>query len=132
MPDWTNVHFFFSSRNCCQVRFWSLNFVIRFSLRDSRGYGKCGNEIKPRTLACPDDYKHCNVPSDSSLYLMNRHSIMTEESEEKKNFIVKKSLRPVPSRGMVEQAKKTWRLQTPARLPRKRRKTQTARWPRIA
>ena len=30
---------------------------------------------------------------------------MSEESEEK-NFIVKKSLRPVPSRGLVEQAKK--------------------------
>ena len=31
-----------------------------------------------------------------------------------------KSLRPVPSQGKVEQAKKTWRLQTP---PRKRLKT---------
>ena len=29
---------------------------------------------------------------------------MSEQSEEK-NFIVKKSLRPVPSQGMVEQAK---------------------------
>ena len=48
---------------------------------------------------------------------------MSEESEEKKTFIIKKSLRPVPSQGMVEQAKKTWRLQTPARLPRKRFKT---------
>ena len=47
---------------------------------------------------------------------------MSEESEEK-NFIVKKSLWPVPSQGMVEQAKKTWRLQTPARLPRKCLKT---------
>ena len=31
---------------------------------------------------------------------------MSEESEEKKNSIIKKSLRPVPSQGMVEQAKK--------------------------
>ena len=31
---------------------------------------------------------------------------MSEESEKKKNFIMKKSLRPVPSQGMVEQAKK--------------------------
>ena len=31
---------------------------------------------------------------------------MNEESEKKKNFIIKKSLRPVPSQGMVEQAKK--------------------------
>ena len=34
-----------------------------------------------------------------------------------------KLLRPVPSQGMVEQAIKTWRLQTPARVPRKRLKT---------
>ena len=47
---------------------------------------------------------------------------MSEESE-KKNFIVKKLLRPVPSRRMVEQAKKTWWPQTPERLPRKRLKT---------
>ena len=47
---------------------------------------------------------------------------MSEESE-KKNLIVKKSLRPVPSRGVVEQAKKHSRLQTRARLPRKRFKT---------
>ena len=47
---------------------------------------------------------------------------MSEKSE-KNNFIMKKSLRPVPSQGVVEQAKKTWRLQTPARLPRKRLKT---------
>ena len=39
---------------------------------------------------------------------------MSEESG-KKNFIVKKSSRPVPSQSVVEQAKKTWRLQTPAR-----------------
>ena len=42
---------------------------------------------------------------------------MSEESENNK-FIVKKSLRPIPSQVMVEQAKKTWRLQTPAKLPR--------------
>ena len=42
-----------------------------------------------------------------------------EESEGKKNFIVK-SLRPVPSRSVVEQAKKKSRLQTRAMLPRKR------------
>ena len=35
---------------------------------------------------------------------------MSEESGKKPNFIVKKSLQSVPSRGMVEQAKKTWRL----------------------
>ena len=33
------------------VQFWSLNFVIQLSLRDSIGYGMCGNEIKPQTLA---------------------------------------------------------------------------------
>ena len=42
---------------------------------------------------------------------------MSEESEKKK-FIIKKSLRPVPSQGMIEQAQKTWRLQTPVKLPR--------------
>ena len=47
---------------------------------------------------------------------------MSEESE-KKNFIVKKSLQPVPCQGEVEQAKKTWRLQTQAKLVRKRQKT---------
>ena len=47
---------------------------------------------------------------------------MSEESE-KKNFFIQKSLQPVPSQGMVEQAQKTWRLQTPGRLPRKRLKT---------
>ena len=31
---------------------------------------------------------------------------MSEESEEKNNFVMNKSLRPVPSQGMVEQAKK--------------------------
>ena len=31
---------------------------------------------------------------------------MSKESEKKKTFIVKESLRPVPSQGMVEQAKK--------------------------
>ena len=40
------------------------------------------------------------------------------EEREKNNFIVKKLLRPVPSQGKVEQAKNTWRLQTPVRLPR--------------
>ena len=45
------------------------------------------------------------------------------EESDKKNFIVKKSLRPVPSQGIVEQAKKTWQLQTPARIPKKRLKT---------
>ena len=43
---------------------------------------------------------------------------VSEESENN-NFIVEKLLWPVSSQGMVEQAKKTWRLQTPARLPRK-------------
>ena len=38
---------------------------------------------------------------------------MTEESE-KKTFIVKKPLQPVPSEGIVEQAKK-WRIKTPVR-----------------
>ena len=47
---------------------------------------------------------------------------MSEESENN-NFIVKKSLWPVPSRCQVEQAKKTWRVQTPARLPRIRLET---------
>ena len=35
------------------------------SLRDSRGYGMCENEIKPRKQLSLDVYKHCNVPSDS-------------------------------------------------------------------
>ena len=34
-----------------------------------------------------------------------------------------KLLQPFPSQGMVEQAKKTWRLQIPAKLPRIRLKT---------
>ena len=56
---------------------------------------------------------------------------LSEESENN-NFIVKKSLRPVPSQDMVEQAKKkTWQHQTPARLLRKRLKTHRARRPRI-
>ena len=48
---------------------------------------------------------------------------MSEESDNKKYFIVKKSLWPVPSQSMVELAKKTWWLQTPARLLRKLFKT---------
>ena len=48
---------------------------------------------------------------------------MSEESE-KENFFVKKLLQPVPSQSMDEQAKNTWRLQTPVRLHRKRLKTQ--------
>ena len=37
------------------------------------------------------------------------------EENEKKHFIIKKSLRPAPSQGIVEQAKKRWRIKTPAR-----------------
>ena len=47
---------------------------------------------------------------------------MSEESD-KKNFIVKKSFRPVPSQGMVEQATKHGSFRPPARWPRKRLKT---------
>ena len=43
--NWTNEHFF-SIRNCCYVQFWSLNFVILLSLRDTHGDRMCGNEIK--------------------------------------------------------------------------------------
>ena len=39
---------------------------------------------------------------------------MSKESE--KITIVKKSLRPVSSPGKFEQAKKTWRLQTPSKV----------------
>ena len=35
---------------------------------------------------------------------------MSEKSE--KNVIINKSLRPVPSQGMVEQAKKKWQIKT--------------------
>ena len=37
---------------------------------------------------------------------MNRYLIIRVRGMKKKNFVVKKSLRPVPSQGMVEQAKK--------------------------
>ena len=43
---------------------------------------------------------------------------MSEESEEKKTLTLKKSLRPVPSQGMVEQVKKHGGFQTPARFTR--------------
>ena len=56
----------------------------------------CGNEIKPRMLVSPGVYKGCNVPSDS----------YSRYDDQKKNFIVKKLLRPVSSQGIVEQAKK--------------------------
>ena len=41
---------------------------------------------------------------------------MSEKSE-KKNFLVQKSLRPVPSQSMVEQAKKHGGFRPPVRLP---------------
>ena len=53
------------------------------------------------------------------------------EGSEKTSFIIKKSLQPVPSQGMVEQAKKTWQLQTPV-MERKRLKTPyRVRWPNL-
>ena len=55
---------------------------------------------------------------------------MSEENE-KKNFIVKKSLRPVPSQGKVEQAKKHGGFIPQRGYPRDALRLQTARWPRI-
>ena len=62
-PNWANEHFC-KSQNWCKARFWSLNFVIQLTIRDSRGYGMGGNEIKPQTRTSLGIYKHCNVPSN--------------------------------------------------------------------
>ena len=42
-----------------------VDFEILLRLRDSQGFGLCGNETKPRMLASPGIYKHCNASSDS-------------------------------------------------------------------
>ena len=54
-----------------------------------------------------------------------RHSMISGKKVKKKHFerFIAKSLRPVPSQGMVEHAKKTWWLQNPTRSPRIRMKT---------
>ena len=56
---------------------------------------------------------------------------MSEESE-KINFIVKKLLQPVLSRGMVEQTKKHGGLRPQRGNPRNALRPQRAMWPRIA
>ena len=53
---------------------------------------------------------------------------MSEESE-KKNFVVKKLLRPVPSQGMVEQAKQHGGFRPQRGYPGNARKPKRARWP---
>ena len=56
---------------------------------------------------------------------------MSEESG-KKSFIVKKSLRPVPSQSMIEQAKKHGGFRPQRGYPGNALRPQRARWPRIA
>ena len=56
---------------------------------------------------------------------------MSEESENN-NFIVKKSLWPDPSQGMVEQANKHGGFRPQRGYPGNAFRPQTARWPRIA
>ena len=63
----------------------------------------CGNEIKPRTLASLGVLSYAMYPAICS-YDEQALNNMSKESE-KKNFIVKISLRPVQSQGKVEQAK---------------------------
>ena len=84
-PNWTNGHFS-SSHNYCEVQFWSLYFVIKLSLRDSWGYGMCGNETKPRMLVSPGVYKHCNVPRDPSVWWSGIRRY--EWGKWEKNFVV--------------------------------------------
>ena len=55
-------------------------------------------------LVFPGVYKHAMYPAIRS-YDEQAFDNMSEESE-KDNFIIEKSLRPVSSQGMVEQAKK--------------------------
>ena len=74
----------------------------------------CGNEIKPQTLASPAVYKHFNVYCRYQYY---------EESEKEENFIMKKSLRPVPSQGLVKQSKKHGTFRPQRGYPEKRLKT---------
>ena len=64
----------------------------------------CGNEIKQRALTSPGVYGIAIYPAIRS-YDEQAFDNISEESG-KKNFIVQKSLRPVPTHGMVEQAKK--------------------------
>ena len=56
-PDWTNKHFL-AVRTAAKFNSEAFIFLFWLSLRDSRGYGMCGNEIKPRMLASPGVYKH--------------------------------------------------------------------------
>ena len=55
---------------------------------------------------------------------------ISEESEKK--TIVKKSLRPLPSQGMVEQAKKHGGFRPQRSYPGNASRPQRARWPTIA
>ena len=64
----------------------------------------CRNEIKPRTLPSPAFISIAMYPVICSSDEQGVDN-MSEESG-KKNFIIKKSLWPVPSQGIVEQAKK--------------------------
>ena len=56
---------------------------------------------------------------------------MSEESE-KRNFIIKKSLQPVPSQGMVEQAKNRGGFKAQLGNPVYALRPQRTRWPRSA
>ena len=53
----------------------------------------------------------------------------TSEESEKTNFIVKKSLRPVPSQGMVDQVKKHGGFRPQRGYPGDALRPQRVRWP---
>ena len=55
---------------------------------------------------------------------------MSEESENN-NFIVNKSLRPIPSQGMVEQSKKYGGFRPQQGIPGNALRTQRVKWPRM-
>ena len=77
--------------------------MILLSFRDSHIDHVCENEIKPRTPPSPGVLSIAMYPAIHSYE--QAFDNMSEESE-KNNFIIKKSLRPVPSQYMVEQARK--------------------------
>ena len=57
----------------CNVRigqintFWESELLILSNMEVTSQLFICANEIKPRTLASPGVYNHCNGPSDSEL-----------------------------------------------------------------
>ena len=57
---------------------------------------------------------------------------MSEESEKKKNLIIKKLLCPVPNQGMVEQAKKHGGFRPQQDYQGNALRPKRTRWPRIA